>query len=87
MNISIPSTASRLIGSFGYFLEPIILTNALTYVGYSSKFIVTEYGVISGFVMPLLLLPSFFTMAISQALLPVISKRQVISIMTMLKRN
>ena len=74
MNISIPSTASRLIGSFGYFLEPIILTNALTYVGYSSNFIVTEYGVISGFVMPLLLLPSFFTMAISQALLPIISK-------------
>ena len=74
MNISIPSTASRLIGSFGYFLEPIILTNTLTYAGYSSNFIVTEYGVISGFVMPLLLLPSFFTMAISQALLPIISK-------------
>ncbi len=74
MNISIPSTASRLIGSFGYFLEPIILTSALTYCGYKSNFIVTEYGIISGFVMPLLLLPSFFTLAISQALLPIISK-------------
>lgn len=74
LGISIPSTASRLIGSFGYFLEPIILTNALTYCSYSSNFIVTEYGVISGFVMPLLLLPSFFTLAISQALLPIISR-------------
>ena len=74
MNISIPSTASRLIGSFGYFLEPIILTSTLTFIGYSSNFIVTEYGIISGFVMPLLLLPSFFTLAISQALLPIISK-------------
>ena len=74
MSISIPSTASRLIGSFGYFLEPIILTSTLTYVGYSSNFIITEYGIISGFVMPLLLLPSFFTLAISQALLPIISK-------------
>ncbi len=74
LGISIPSTASRLIGSFGYFLEPIILTSTLTFCGYKSNFIVTEYGVISGFVMPLLLLPSFFTMAISQALLPIISK-------------
>lgn len=74
MNISIPSTASRLVGSIGYFLEPIILTSTLTYCGYSSNFIVTEYGIISGFVLPLILLPSFFTLAISQALLPVISK-------------
>ena len=74
LGISIPSTASRLIGSFGYFLEPIILTNTLSFCGYKSNFIVTEYGVISGFVMPLLLLPSFFTLAISQALLPIISK-------------
>ena len=74
LGISIPSTASRLIGSFGYFLEPIILTSALTFCGYKSSFIVTEYGVLSGFVMPLLLLPSFFTLAISQALLPIISK-------------
>ena len=74
MNISIPSTASRLVGSIGYFLEPIILTSTLTYCGYNSNFIVTEYGIISGFVLPLILLPSFFTLAISQALLPVISK-------------
>lgn len=72
--ISIPSTGSRLIGSIGYFLEPIILTTTLLHVGYSNQFIVTEYGVISGYVMPLLLLPSFFTGAISQALLPIVSK-------------
>ncbi len=74
MHISIPTTASRLVGSIGYFLEPIILTNTLTYCGYTPSFIVNQYGVLSGFVLPLLLLPSFFTQAISQALLPVISK-------------
>lgn len=74
MHISIPNTASRLVGSLGYFLEPIILTSTLTICGYSSSFIVNQYGVLSGFVLPLLLLPSFFTGAISQALLPVISK-------------
>lgn len=72
--ISIPSTGSRLIGSIGYFLEPIILTTTLLHAGYSNQFIVTEYGIISGYVMPLLLLPSFFTGAISQALLPIVSK-------------
>ena len=74
LNISLPTTGSRLIGSIGYFFEPIILTNTLLHVGYNNKFIINEYGIINGYVMPLLLLPSFFTMAISQALIPVISK-------------
>lgn len=74
LNISIPTTGSRIIGNIGYFLEPIILTFVLLRSGYQQSFIVTEYGIISGYIMPLLLLPSFFTMAISQALIPVISK-------------
>lgn len=74
LNISIPTTGSRLIGSITYFLEPIILTFALSKSGYSNDFITLEYGIINGYVYPLLLLPSFFTMAISNALLPVISK-------------
>lgn len=74
LNISLPTTGSRIIGSIGYFLEPIILTFVLLKVGYSNNFIIREYGIISGYVLPLLLLPSFFTGAISQALLPVISK-------------
>ncbi len=74
LSISIPSTTSRLIGSLGYFLEPIILTSILIYLGYDNNYIIREYGIISGYVIPILLLPSFFTMAISQALLPVVSK-------------
>ena len=74
LNISVPSTISRLIASFGYFLEPIILTSVLTYCGYSNNYILNEYGIITGYALPLILLPSFFTLALSQALLPVISK-------------
>lgn len=73
LNISLPSTGSRLIGSISYFLEPIILTFILLYVGYNNDYITMEYGVITGYVQPLILLPSFFTMAISTSLLPVIS--------------
>lgn len=72
LNISIPSTGSRLIGSIGYFLEPIILTFVLSKY-YVNDYFVNEYGIINGYIMPLLLLPSFFTMAISQALIPIIS--------------
>lgn len=74
LSIGIPNTTGRLVGSIGYFLEPIILSGVLLSVGYSNRFITTEYGILSGYVMPLLLLPSFFTMAISQALLPALSK-------------
>lgn len=73
LEISIPTTGSRLIGSLSYFLEPIILTYALTKIGYSNQFITLEYGIVNGYVYPLLLLPSFFTLAISNALLPVVS--------------
>lgn len=77
LKIAIPTTGSRLIGSIGYFLEPVILTFVLLKVGYSSKYIINEYGIWNGYVMQLVLLPSFFTSAISQALIPIISKNYV----------
>lgn len=73
LNISIPTTGSRLIGNIGYFLEPIIMTYFLLKNGYDNNFIINEYGIINGYVMPLVLLPSFFTLAISQALIPIVS--------------
>lgn len=76
-NIAIPTTGSRIIGTLGFFLEPIILTYSLTKVGYTNKFIITEYGIISGYILPLILLPSFFTLAISEALIPNITKAYI----------
>lgn len=75
LKISIPTTSSRLIGSIGMFLEPIVLTQSLLNLGYQTKTIVKEYGIITGYVLPLILLPSFFTLAISQALLPSLTKQ------------
>ncbi len=73
LNISIPTTGSRIIGTIGYFFEPIVLTTFLIINGYTNDYITHEYGIITGFVIPLLMLPSFFCMAISQATLPIIS--------------
>jgi len=68
--ISIPQVISRLIGSITYFLEPIILT----YVLIDNNYIVHNYGLINGYILPLILIPSFFTNAISSALIPIVSK-------------
>ena len=74
MDICIPSTSSKIIGSISYFLEPIILTNVLMYVGYSKDFIVYEYGVINAYAMSLLLMPQFFTQNMATSLVPELSK-------------
>ena len=74
LNIAIPTTGSRIVGSIGFFLEPIIITSILYKVGFTNNYIVTEYGIINGYVLPVILLPSFFTAALSQALIPNVSK-------------
>lgn len=74
LTISIPSTSSKIIGSITHFLEPIILTNILLYVGYTNNYILNEYGIINGYTLGLLLIPQFFTQSISTALIPELSK-------------
>lgn len=74
LKISIPSVSARFIGNIGFFFEPIILTNILISIGYSSKYIVREYGIYNAYSIPLLLLPSFFIAALASALVPEISK-------------
>lgn len=73
LRIALPTTMARLVGSIGYFFEPILITLAGTLSGLGSETLITNYGIVEGYVMPLLLLPSFFSTAISSALLPVVS--------------
>ena len=77
LSTSIPSTTSRLIGTISYFFEPILVTNLLLLNGYDINYISYEYGIINGYVIQLLLLPSFFSMAISQSIIPLISKAYI----------
>lgn len=74
LNICVPSTSSKIVGSISHFLEPIVLINVLSYVGYSNNYIVTEYGIVNGYSLALLLIPQFFTMSISTSLIPELSK-------------
>lgn len=74
LKISVPTTLVRLISSFGFFLEPIILTNVLLSKGFSAEYITLEYGIINSYIIPLLSMPTFFSTSIASALLPNITK-------------
>ena len=74
LRIALPTTMARLVGSIGYFFEPILITTAGVISGIGSNILINDYGIVEGYVMPLLLLPGFFSNAISSALLPVVTK-------------
>ena len=73
LSIALPSSGSRLFGSFTWFLEPIIFIKALAITGITSIAATTLYGVISGVLVPLLLFPSFIPYALSIVLIPAVS--------------
>ncbi|WP_188453535.1 stage V sporulation protein B [Virgibacillus oceani] len=75
-SIALPSTGSRLIGSFSYFLEPILVAQSLAIAGISSSLATKQYGELTGFVLPLLFLPTFITQSLAIALVPSISEAE-----------
>lgn len=74
LSISIPSLSGRLIGNICYFLEPIILTNILIFVGYTATYVSNEYAIYNAYVIPILTMPGFFTMALNTTIIPEVSK-------------
>lgn len=74
MNIALPTTASRLIGSFSYFLEPIVVAQSLALAGLSAAAATKQYGELAGLAIPLLTLPSFITHSLYVSLVPTVSE-------------
>lgn len=72
--LSIPNISGSIIGNISYFLEPILITTILTNIGLSTDYIIREYGIINSYILPFLMIPSFFSIAISQAILPYLSR-------------
>ena len=84
---SIPVTFSKIIGSISYFLEPIILTNILLYVGYSKDYIIYEYGIVNAYALSTLLMPQFFTQNMATSLVPELSKQYKLNNYKLCKRR
>lgn len=70
---SIMNTSTKLIGSFIYFLEPIIYTHLMIKANVSNEELTLSYGIVNSYVLPLILLPLFFSNAISMYMFPKIS--------------
>ncbi|GEN46432.1 stage V sporulation protein B [Alkalibacillus haloalkaliphilus] len=74
LHIALPTAGTRLIGSTTYFLEPILVSQSLIIAGYTISESTKLYGQLAGYVLPLLLLPTFITHSLSVALIPSISE-------------
>jgi stage V sporulation protein B len=78
LRLGLPLTGSGLIHSVFRAFLPLLVINSLLMSGVSAAGEATsQFGLLSGFVFPLLLLPSFFTNSLSSALIPAISEASV----------
>ncbi|SDW29007.1 stage V sporulation protein B [Marininema mesophilum] len=74
MRIAIPVTTSRMIGSLGYAVEPIVVSQSLAIAGISVAASTALYGQLEGMAIPLLFFPAFITTALSTSLVPAVSE-------------
>ena len=79
LNMAIPTTASRLIGSFTYFLEPIVNTCTLLWLNYDNTIIKTDYTIINAYIIPLLTITSFLSTSLSTTCIPTISEQNALN--------
>lgn len=75
-SIALPSTGSRMIGSISNFLEPIIVAQSLAIAGVGTVLATKQYGELTGYVLPLLFLPTFITHSLAVALVPNIAEAE-----------
>ncbi|MGJ9457077.1 stage V sporulation protein B [Oceanobacillus sp. CF4.6] len=75
-SIALPSLGSRMIGSISNFLDPILVFQSLALAGVASSLATKQYGELTGYVMPLLYLPTFITHSLAVALVPSIAEAE-----------
>lgn len=74
INLSIPVTASRMIGSLSYLLESILTARALAVAGIATGIATAQYGALQGMIIPILLLPTALTYSLAVSLVPSLSE-------------
>ena len=73
MKFSLMSTSTKLFGSLIYFFEPILFTYLMQKANVPLDELTLQYGIINSYVLPLILLPSFFSNCIAIFILPKLS--------------
>lgn len=74
IRISVPVTASKLVGSFSYLFESILISQSLAIAGVATGVATAQYGALQGMIIPVLLLPSALTFSLSVSLVPSLSE-------------
>ena len=72
LSLSVPMTASRMCGSLTAFLEPVVMLNAASTA--MKDIYIQIYSSLNSYLLPLITLPSFFSIAISGWVLPAFSE-------------
>lgn len=74
LRISIPVTASKLVGSLSYFWESIMIVQSLAIAGIATHMATAQYGALTGMVVPILLIPGALTYSLAISLVPALSE-------------
>ncbi|WP_409340738.1 stage V sporulation protein B [Paenibacillus sp. MBLB4367] len=80
LRLGLPLTGSGFVHSLYRAFLPMLVTHSLLLSGVASAAEATKsFGLFTGYVLPLLFLPSFFTQSLSTALIPAISEASAVS--------
>lgn len=74
LKLAVPVTGSKLVGSFSYFFESILVVQSLAAAGVATGLATAQYGALQGMVIPVLLLPSALTYSLAVSLIPSLSE-------------
>ncbi len=74
LQTGLPTTGNGFVISVSRAMQPVVITKSLALAGVSSVLITRQYGMLTGFVMPLLFLPGFINQSLGVTLVPAISE-------------
>jgi stage V sporulation protein B len=87
LRIGLPATGSGLIGSLSWTFEPILVAQSLAAAGVATVAATEAYGLLAGYAIPLLMLPTFITYSLSVSLVPAISEAQAMRNSLLIRRR
>ena len=87
LQTGLPTTGNGFVMSFSRALQPVMITKSLAVAGVSSALITRQYGMLTGFVMPLLFLPGFINQSLGVTLVPAISEAKAQNNLRLINRR
>lgn len=87
LQTGLPTTGNGFVISLSRAIQPIVITKSLALAGVSSALITKQYGMLTGFVMPLLFLPGFINQSLGTTLVPAISEANAQNNVHLIKRR